>query len=53
LFFAHSFADVQDELDDEIRWDCAALELYGQLTEAEADAEASLMGRLAYFRRCT
>jgi hypothetical protein len=39
LFFAHSFADVQADLDDEIHWDCAALELCEQLTEQEAEAE--------------
>ncbi|CAN5269633.1 MAG: hypothetical protein ACSLEW_09095 [Nocardioides sp.] len=39
LFFAHSFADVQEDLTEELRWDRAALEALGQLTEAEAEAE--------------
>jgi hypothetical protein len=39
LFFAHSFADVQAELDEEIRWDRAALELCERLSEDEAEAE--------------
>jgi hypothetical protein len=40
LFFAHSFADVQDDPAEELRWDQSALEALHRLTEAEAEAEA-------------
>jgi hypothetical protein len=39
LFFAHTFADVQDDVTEELRWDQAALEALEQLSEAEAEAE--------------
>jgi hypothetical protein len=39
LFFAHSFADVQDDLTQELHWDVIALDALGRLTEGEALAE--------------
>jgi hypothetical protein len=39
LFFAHSYADVQVELTEELHWDLTALEALTGLTEGEAVAE--------------
>jgi hypothetical protein len=39
LFFAHSFADVQSDLSEELRWDLTALEAVGGLSEAEVAEE--------------
>jgi hypothetical protein len=39
LFYAHAFADVQEDVTEELRWDQTALEALEQLSEAEAEAE--------------
>ena len=43
LFFAHSFADVQPELEDELRWDLTALETMDDLTDDDV-ARAGVPG---------
>ena len=45
LFFAHSFADVQDDLTQELHWDVTALNALARLTESEAIAEGVPGGR--------
>jgi hypothetical protein len=45
LFFAHSFADVQVDLEDELRWDLDALHTIDELTEDEAEREGVPGGR--------
>lgn len=49
---AHSLADTQDEVDDELRWDLAALDAAREVTDADVaaagmgDAAAALMPSL-------
>lgn len=45
LFFAHSFADVQEDLAQELHWDLTALDATTHLTEAEAIGEGVPGGR--------
>ncbi len=45
LFFAHSFADVQPEPADELRWDLTALHTLDDLTDDEIEREGVPGGR--------
>lgn len=49
LFFAHSFADVQQSAEDELRWDLLAFETLAEVTEERA-AEQGVRGGVAGLR---
>jgi hypothetical protein len=49
VFLAHSLADVQDDPQEELRWDLAALEAMEGVTEARATAQQIPGGRRALY----
>ena len=53
LFFAHSYADVQVDLTQELHWDMTALKALTRLTEHEAVEHGVLAAERDCSLRCT